>query len=257
MKTSPFRELPEWTGETTPNPLHRENCNSSTDEGGAAPAALSPSVIIHPLQSSQIGEMKTSPFRDLLKLTEEPFTEQMESFQLNILQINQCARQAMDLMNSTAQPTQQEPSRWLFRAICLRTHLTRERTMSRATQQTSLLRRCFFPRRDVIRWLMELPMRLPCEVSNSVQGPLTKLCRRVWRGVDLTCVRTIRNNMRDMLERRHRDNCVLPVVVSALLLQMILPWSRLRYNTLPYRKQFRQRHRISRLLPKRVLATVD
>jgi hypothetical protein len=37
--------------------------------------------------------------------------------------------------------------------ICCRTHLTRERKMSRAKQQNILLRRYFYPRRDVIKWV--------------------------------------------------------------------------------------------------------
>lgn len=36
--------------------------------------------------------------------------------------------------------------------ICNRTQLTRERKVSRAQQQHTLLRRCFYPRRDVIKW---------------------------------------------------------------------------------------------------------
>jgi hypothetical protein len=58
---------------------------------------------------------------------------------------------------------------------------------SRALQQFTLLRRSFYPKRDVIKWNGEWnSMRLSCEVSFIIQEPL----KRLLRGADSTCVET-------------------------------------------------------------------
>ena len=63
------------------------------------------------------------------------------------------------------------------------TALYRQRQMSRAQQQFTLLRRCFYPKRDVIKWTGRLT-GLSCEVLHFVQEPLTRLpC-----GANSTCV---------------------------------------------------------------------
>ena len=57
-----------------------------------------------------------------------------------------------------------------------------QKLMSKAQQQFTLLRRCFYPRRDVIKWTGRL-FGLSCEV-HTVQEPLTRLpC-----GASSTCV---------------------------------------------------------------------
>jgi hypothetical protein len=62
------------------------------------------------------------------------------------------------------------------------TVLYRRRQVSRAQQQFALLQRCFFPRRDVIKWIRRFG--LSCEVLLLVQEPLTRLpC-----GANSTCV---------------------------------------------------------------------
>jgi hypothetical protein len=62
------------------------------------------------------------------------------------------------------------------------TALYQRRQMSRAQQQFALLRRCFYPKRDVIKW-DKTWARPSCEV-HTVQEPLTRLPF----GANSTCV---------------------------------------------------------------------
>jgi hypothetical protein len=56
------------------------------------------------------------------------------------------------------------------------TALYRRRQVSRAQQQFALLQRCFFPRRDVVKWFGKWRLiGLSCEVHHTVQEPLTRL----------------------------------------------------------------------------------
>jgi hypothetical protein len=59
--------------------------------------------------------------------------------------------------------------------ICKVHNLAKKERMGRALQQFALLRRCFYPKRDVIKWRGEWNMRLSCEVSDIVQEPLKRL----------------------------------------------------------------------------------
>ena len=221
-------------------PLHTispylERNYSSNDEGGAAEAATHPAYTCHHLQSPQIGEMITAshfcespePLEDL------PTPIQMESPRLSILHGIQYACLEMDSLNATTQQlTQQEPSEWQPRitiCICCLTHLTRERRLSRAKHQHTLLWRCFYPRRDVIKWIKEsLHMRLPCEVSNNVQGPLKSFCCQLRLGVGLTCVRTIHNSARDELVENIETSVSCQLRLSSLL-QHINPGYDMRF----------------------------
>jgi hypothetical protein len=75
---------------------------------------------------------------------------------------------------------------------------------SSALQKVALLRRCHFPKRDVIKWIggtMDLTW-LSCEVTNSsyeinlfIQEPLKRLCLLPSTnfGADLTCVKSVQN----------------------------------------------------------------
>ena len=112
-----------------------------------------------------------------------------------------------------------------WQGVCAR----RTRATACKTTTHTLLRRCFYPRRDVIKWTQEsLHMRLPCEVSNNVQGPLKSFCRRLRRGVGLTCVRTIGNNARDELVDNIETKVSCQLRLSSLL-QHINPGYDMRF----------------------------
>jgi hypothetical protein len=59
--------------------------------------------------------------------------------------------------------------------ICKIHNLAKKERMGRALQQFALLRRCFYPKRDVIKWRGKWNMRLSCEVSDIVQELLKRL----------------------------------------------------------------------------------
>jgi hypothetical protein len=59
--------------------------------------------------------------------------------------------------------------------ICKIHNLAKKGRMGRAIEQFALLRRCFYPKRDVIKWRGNWNMRLSCEVSDTVQEPLKRL----------------------------------------------------------------------------------
>ena len=64
-------------------------------------------------------------------------------------------------------------------------HRLGKEQFGRALQQFALLRRCFYPRRDVIKWIRKWRMiGLSCEVHNIIQEPLTRLPL----GANSTCV---------------------------------------------------------------------
>ena len=201
-------DSPNIAGPVSPTHQYRNGSSATTvsphyqDEGWKSPLHTSPRTRQITARKNEGGTICTSP---IVLFTHQPIkSPQIRRAKLNEIQLESNQLDTLDFVQSThvtgASPyiigdrasPKYDSKRWQARVtiyIYRRTHLTCERKMSRAKQRNILLRRCFYPRRDVIKWIAELQMKLPCEVSNNIQGHLKISCSHLWRRVSLTSVR--------------------------------------------------------------------
>lgn len=164
--TSLLRHDEGWNPSTLSHiiPSHIRRKPMSKDKGGATCVAPSFSTTHHPNDSHQIRRATTS----IIQLTTHHL-DIPDFIQPYLTRASPC------IFDESTSPNHK--TKWQNRIaiyICRRTHLTRERKLSRATQQNLLLRRCFYPRRDVIRWEIVVYKRLPWKSLEQCPGTLNK-----------------------------------------------------------------------------------